>query len=235
MNSLSPREAARRLRRNARAATLATVAGGQPFATLVTPAPAPDGSLLLLLSGLSDHTAQLAQEPRCSLLMVAPAGADPNPQAHARLTLLGTAVPEPDPALRQRWIARHPYAAFYAGLGDFRVWRVHVHAGQYIGGFGSATRLVAADLTPDPAAVAMIAAAEAGIILHCNTDHAGAMDVLALQRGASGPGWRMSACDSDGCDLSDGTTVLRLDWPEPVTDPAGVRQNLMQMLRRTAL
>src|SRR4051812_11134738 len=41
---------ARRLLRAARAGTLATSAEGQPFASLVTPACAGDGSVLLLLS-----------------------------------------------------------------------------------------------------------------------------------------------------------------------------------------
>ena len=47
---------ARSLLREARAATLATAEDGQPYASLVTPAPAPDLSLLMLLSGLSAHT-----------------------------------------------------------------------------------------------------------------------------------------------------------------------------------
>lgn len=231
---LPPRDAARRLRRSAIGATLATVSAGQPFATLVTPAPAPDGSLLMLLSGLSEHTAHLAAEPRCSLLMLAaPDGPDPNPQAHARLTITGVAVPEPDPAMRQRWVDRHPYAAFYAGLGDFRVWRVIPQGGHYIGGFGSATRLTAADLTPDPSAVIAVAAAEAGLLAHCNTDHADALATLAQQAGAAAGPWRMTACDVDGCDLADSMTVIRIAWPQPVADANGVRTAMIAMLRRT--
>ena len=227
---MPPRDAARLLRRSAIVATLATVADGQPYATLVTPAPAPDGSLLILLSGLSDHTAHLVAEPRCSLLLVAP-DTDPNPAAHARLTLIGTAAPEPDPALKQRWIARHPYAAFYAGLGDFRLWRVRPHAGHYIGGFGSATRLTAADLTPDPSAVDAIAAAERSIIEHCNTDHADAMARLAGQP-APEP-WQMTACDVDGADLTAGDRVVRIAWPAPVASPADLRAALIKLLHRT--
>ena len=58
---------ARKLLRAARSGTLATaVDGGQPFASLVTPACAPDLSRLLLLSNLSEHTRHLCAEPRCS-------------------------------------------------------------------------------------------------------------------------------------------------------------------------
>ena len=227
---MPPREAARLLRRSAIAGALATVADGQPLSTLVTPAPAPDGSLLILLSGLSDHTAHLAAEPRCSLLLQAP-GLDPNPAAHARLTLIGTAALAPEPWLKLRWIARHPYAAFYAHLGDFRLWRMTLHAGQYIGGFGSATRLTTADLTHDPDAVAAIAAAESGIVAHCNTDHAYAMARLAGDPGSGE--WRMTACDVDGCDLSRGDIVRRIAWPAPVASAAQLRNAMLGLLHRT--
>ncbi|MBX6747108.1 MAG: pyridoxamine 5'-phosphate oxidase family protein, partial [Acetobacteraceae bacterium] len=74
----NPAFEARRLIRGARAATLATQAAGQPFASLVTPAAAPDLLPLLWLSTLSEHTRQLRAEPRCALLfMGAPEG--PNP------------------------------------------------------------------------------------------------------------------------------------------------------------
>src|ERR1019366_6219508 len=52
----APAWAAKRLLRAARAGTLASSAAGQPFASLVTPACAPDSSILLLLSELSEHT-----------------------------------------------------------------------------------------------------------------------------------------------------------------------------------
>ena len=64
--------------RGAAAATLATSAEGQPFASLVTPAPAPDLSPLLWLSTLSEHTRHLAADPRCALLFVSAADG-PNP------------------------------------------------------------------------------------------------------------------------------------------------------------
>jgi len=55
----SPAWAARKLLRAARSGTLATAIDGQPFASLVTPATAPDASVLLLLSDLSEHTRHL--------------------------------------------------------------------------------------------------------------------------------------------------------------------------------
>ena len=221
---------ARALLRAARAGTLATSGDGQPFASLVTPAAAPDGSVLLLLSGLSEHTRHLRDEPRCAV-MVAGSPTEANPQTAPRLTVTGLAAPEPDPALKARWVALHPYAAFYAGFGDFQLWRVVPKAGLYIGGFASATRLRQADLAWDPDAVAAVADAEPGVLSHCNDDHADALDRIAAAHGAEGPGWRMAACDVDGCDLARQDLVLRIPWSAPAADAGGIRTELVRLTK----
>ena len=216
---------ARCLLRAARAATLATAEDGQPYAALVTPAPAPDLTLLMLLSGLSAHTRHLAKDGRCALMVTGEAtGA--NPQTAPRLTVLGVATPEPDAALKARWMARHPYAGFYAELGDFRLLRLRSTGGQFIGGFASAHRLSAAELTPDPAAVAAVLAAEGSILEHVNADH-----TEALARIAGSPGWRMAAVDVDGCDLVREEAVLRVPWSAPIADAGGVRTELVRLAK----
>ncbi|WP_268921315.1 HugZ family pyridoxamine 5'-phosphate oxidase [Siccirubricoccus phaeus] len=225
-----PGFAARRVMRAAAAATLATQSAGQPFASLVTPALAPDLSPLLLLSSLSEHTRQLRAEPRCALLFAGPP-AGPNPQTAPRVTLTGLAAPVPEaelPGLRARFLARHPYAALYADFADFALWRVAPGGAMLVGGFARATRLKLAQLQPDPAAVAALAAAEAGILAHMNADHAEAVALICtrLLGGAEGP-WRMSALDVDGAEFVMAEQVLRLAFPAPVADAAGVRQALV--------
>lgn len=225
---------ARRLIRAAKAATLATAAEGQPFASLVTPATAPDLAPLLLLSSLSEHTRQLRAEPRCALLFSGvPEG--PNPQTAPRVTLTGLAeeVPAAEvPALKARWLARHPYAALYADFGDFALWRVRPGGALLVGGFARAVRLRLADLLPAPAAVAALAAAEPEILAHVNDAHADALALIArrLPGGTPGP-WRLAAVDCDGCDLARGEQVLRLSWPAPVADADGVRRALILAAR----
>ncbi|PWS38835.1 hypothetical protein DFH01_06185 [Falsiroseomonas bella] len=225
---------ARRLVRGAISATLATSAEGQPFASLVTPATAPDLAPLMLLSSLSEHTRHLRAEPRCALLFTGvPEG--PNPQTAPRVTISGLAEPVPEaevPALKARWLARHPYAALYADFGDFALWRVRPGGALLVGGFARATRLKLADLLPDPAAVAVVAAAEAEILDHVNADHADA--VAAIAEGLLGAGrgaWRLTAVDTDGCDLALEERVLRLAWAAPVSDAGGVRAQLIRAAR----
>ncbi len=215
--------------RAARQATLATAMEGQPFASLVTPATAPDGSVLLLLSDLSEHTRHLRADPRCAV-MAAGAPEGPNPQTAPRLTVTGAAVLEPDPALKRRWVASHPYAGFYAEFGDFHLWRVVLAGGSYIGGFARAYRL-GAELAPDPEAVARIAAAEPGILAHCNSDHAEAMGRIARNHGGGEGGWIMVAADVDGCTLAAGDAVLRVAWSAPAGSAAAIRDELVRLAR----
>jgi hypothetical protein len=217
---------ARRLLRAARVGTLATVSDGQPFASLVTPACAPDLSVLLLLSELSEHTRHLRTEPRCSV-MVSGAAEGLNPQTTPRVTITGNAERLADPALKSRYLAIHPYAALYADFTDFSLWRIRPSGGLYVGGFGRAARLRAADLAPDPAAVAAIEAASGGIMAHSNADHT---DALAAIAGSSGA-WRMVAVDVDGCDLAQGERVIRVHWAAPVASPDAVRGELIRLAR----
>jgi hypothetical protein len=215
---------ARKLLRAARSGTLATAAdGGQPFASLVTHACAPDLSVLLLLSNLSEHTRHLRAEPRCSLLVCGPAeGA--NPQTAPRVTVTGIAEVADDTALKARFLAVHPYASVYADFGDFHLWRIRPVAALFVGGFARAVRLRQAELVPDSAAVAAIVAAEPGIIGHCNNDHPDALASIA-----GGGAWRMVAADLDGCDLASGDIVRRVPWATPVADPGAIRRELVRL------
>jgi putative heme iron utilization protein len=225
---------ARRLVRAAASATLATSAEGMPFASLVTPATAGDLSPLMLLSSLSEHTRHLRAEPRCSLLFVGhPESA--NPQTAPRVTVTGLAeqVPAAEvPALKARWLARHPYAALYADFGDFALWRVKPGGALLVGGFARATRLKMADLLPDAAAVAALAEAEAEILAHVNADHPDALSAMAVGlHGAAEGAWRLVAVDTDGCDLALGEQVIRHSWAAPVPDADGVRAGLIRAAR----
>jgi putative heme iron utilization protein len=222
----SPAWEARKLLRAARAGTLASSASGQPFASLVTPASAADLSVLLLLSDLSEHTRHLRADARCSVLVAGEAeGA--NPQTAPRVTITGLAEPAADPALKARYLAVHPYAAMYAGFGDFAVWRIRPLGALFVGGFARAVRLRAAELAPDAGGVAAIEAAAGGIMAHCNADHPDALTVIVGQPGA----WRMVGVDVDGCDLAEGERVVRVHWSAPVADPDGVRRELILLAR----
>jgi putative heme iron utilization protein len=218
---------ARLLLRAARSASLATTLDGQPFATLVTPAMTGDLSALLLLSDLSEHTRHLRADPRCALL-VSGSPADANPQTAPRVSVTGLAGIIDDPAAKARYLAVHPYAAPYADFGDFNLWRVRLMGALYVGGFARAARLRAQDLTPDADAVMVLAAAQGGIIAHCNRDHP---DAMARVAGDSSRAWRLVGVDTDGCDLAAGEEVRRIAWSAPVASADEIRRELVRLAR----
>jgi putative heme iron utilization protein len=205
---------------------LATSAGGQPFASLVTPACMPDGSLLLLLSRLAEHTRHLMADPRCSV-MVCGAAMSENPQTMPRVTISGVAEVVEDKALKARFLAVHPYASLYSDFGDFATWRIAPAGGLLVGGFARAFRLKAVDLTPDAAAVTAVLAAEPGILAHCNRDHSSALGVIA----GSEANWQMVTADVDGFDLALGDSVVRFAWSSPVKDVGDIRRELVRMAK----
>jgi heme iron utilization protein len=114
---------------------------GHPLASRVGLATLGDGAPVMLLSGLAAHRAAIEADPRCSLLVGAVGKGDP--LAHPRVTLVCRAEPispgSPEAAeARARYLARHPKAAIYVDLPDFRFFRLAVERASFNGGFGRA-------------------------------------------------------------------------------------------------
>ncbi|HZD25789.1 MAG TPA: DUF2470 domain-containing protein [Alphaproteobacteria bacterium] len=224
---------ARRLLRGLGRAALATAMadGGWPYASLVMVAADYDGSPLLLLSDLAEHSRNIARDPRVSLLFDGTAGLA-EPLTGPRLSVLGEARPDDTPRRQARYLARHPDAEGYAGFGDFRLYRVAVTRAHLVAGFGRIDWIGASELLlPEPQALAA-ADWEAAVVAHMNADHADAVDLCARALlGGEGSGWRLTGCDVEGCDLRRGGAVLRLDFPAPAPDAAAVRTALVQLVR----
>ena len=229
------RQALRQVARACRKATLASLeSDGAPYASLVTVALDHDLAPILLLSGISEHTKNVTADRRVSLLFDGTDG-HPNPQTGPRVTLSGKAEPSSDERLKARFLALHPAAALYAGFGDFGIWRVTPERAHFVGGFGRAVWFPA-PFGLAPAAITAMAAAEAGVVAHMNSDHGAAVDLLAHACGGeSGSGWRMVAIDPDGCDLALGERFARVVFDVPLDGPAAARSILSDLVRRHQL
>jgi hypothetical protein len=124
-----------------RQAVLATISArhaGWPFASLAPYATTQAGEPQLLLSELAEHTRNLRQDPRASLLVQDSTARD-DPQAGARVTLLGTAEPVDEASraeAQRRYTTRHPQSAEYFKLADFHLWVLHVDEARFVNGFG---------------------------------------------------------------------------------------------------
>ncbi|WP_069707015.1 HugZ family protein [Burkholderia seminalis] len=108
---------------------------GFPYPTVVPFAPDASHRPVILVSGLAEHTRNLAADPRAGFLVVdAPDGDVLNAE---RATLLGRFVPlGDDPHVAARYQRYEPDAARYLALGDFAFWALEIERLRYIGGFG---------------------------------------------------------------------------------------------------
>ncbi len=222
------------------ASALARDGSGRPHASLVLSACDHDGSPLLLLSDLADHTKNLAAEPRAALLFDGTAGLA-DPLTGPRASLLGELRPVTDEAagarLTARYIARHPAAADYVGFADFRLYRMVVESAHLVAGFGRIHWLRGPEVLFDSTGFGALAEAEAEIVAHMNADHREALALIAARLlGLPMPdhpdGWVMTGIDPEGFDLRAGGRLARAGFAAPVHDAATARAALVAMTRK---
>ncbi len=213
--------------------TLALDPAGYPYGSFVTVA-FDRGNPVFLISGLAEHTKNLAQDPRASLLVAESVSADP--LANGRATLLGpcTRVAGDGGSARTSFLATHPNAAYYADFRDFAFWMLEVESVRYIGGYGRMSWIGTGEwqgAEPDP-----LGLSAAGIVAHMNADHAGAMVLYckAFSKATEITAATMTGIDRYGFEMSartkEGPRPVRLAFARPVVTPADARAALISML-----
>jgi hypothetical protein len=116
-------------------ASLSLTLPGYPFASALPFAVDQDQCPIFLISRLAEHTRNLLADERASLLIQA--GEHPEPEAAARLTLMGEARAfDISPELYQRFLRYQPGAERYRALGDFGFFRLVPRRIRLIAGFG---------------------------------------------------------------------------------------------------
>ena len=221
--------------RTARHGALATLepGTGAPLASRVGVSTDTDGAPVILISRLALHTKALLDDRRCSLLLGELGKGDP--LAHPRISLtchareLEPGSPDSSRA-GTRYLSHQPKARLYAGLGDFRFFRLEPQAASLNGGFGRAYALTAADVLTSYAANAEIAEAEPSAIAHMNDDHAAAVALYARHFASAPEGnWKLIGIDAEGIDLADGDDVRRVVFDLPLTSAGDMRETLVRL------
>lgn len=233
-----PAATCRNLIRRSATAVLATVErdpAGWPYASLVQVAAAHDGSPLLLLSNLADHTKNFTQDGRVSLLFDGTRGLE-NPLTGARVTLQGRiralGDSEPEACMKRRYLARHPEAVDYAAFADFKFYGVAAERLHLVAGFGRISWLPAADVLLDAAHTGTLAEEEEDILSHMNADHADAIDLYAQAVEPNAPaGWRMAGIDPEGADLRRNGFATRMTFENFITDGASARREFVRLVK----
>lgn len=206
-------------------ATLSKRLDGMPFASVCPFITDHQARPVFLISGLAEHTKNLAADPRASLIVHPCAD---NMHAAGRVTLTGHAenIGRPE-ALVERYSQLLPEAAGYFELGDFNLWRIEIKAIRFIVGFGKIEWVEPASYAPPGNAMEEW---EASILTHMNQDHAGTqIGYVERATGKRPDQARMIGIDTDGMDLLTPEDKVRIDFPHPVTDGESARKMLIEL------
>jgi heme oxygenase (biliverdin-IX-beta and delta-forming) len=228
-----PRRAAKQLLREGRSGALATLmpGSGDPYSSLVNVGTAADGAPLLLISRLAVHTKNILADRRVSLMLDERKEGDP--LEGARVMLMGSAVATDDPAVRRRYLARHPEAEMFAGFGDFGFYKIELSGVHLVAGFGRIVDLKPAQVLTDLGNASELVEAEPEILAHMNADHPDTCRLYATKLLAAADGdWRCAGCDPEGIELQRGQTALRLFFPQRIISPGALRQTLKELAEK---
>ena len=221
---------AKRLMRIARIGALATLEakGGAPLTTLIGVASDFDGAPLFLMSTLSRHTRNLANDPRVSLLLSGPRDRG-DPLNHPRVTLSGRVELCAAPRAKIRYLQRNPKAGLYADFRDFALYRLRIDDVHFNGGFGRAAPLTPAEVLSPREGEAALTHAEEQLIGEANALGEAKLARLAGHN-ALRPAWRAIGLDAEGLDLAAGARAARAQFAAPAHDPEGWRARLDERL-----
>jgi putative heme iron utilization protein len=207
--------------------TLSKKFDGHPFGSITPYMVDHDGSLLILISGLAEHTKNILSDSRVSL--ITHDQHDPHIQTQGRVTLVGNAsfVPDRDHC-GKRYLRYFPEAQTYFDMPDFNFFRIVPFALRYIGGFGD-IHWVKADNYRVPS-YALIAA---------ESEFLGEFDETLLHALAQSIGLfkakeiALIGVDCDGFDLRADNKIFRNDFADVVTDASQARVAILALANKT--
>lgn len=208
--------------------TLSKKFDGFPFGSITPYLVDHDGSLIILISGLAEHTRNILHDPRVSL--ITHNQRDAQIQTQGRVTVVGNAsVISNRDETGTRYLRYFPEAEGYLQMHDFAFFRIRPVAIRYIGGFGNIHWVNMAQYLLTPY---LLIEQEADVVAHMNTDHRDTLrhyckhfhqrEVLDVE---------MLGIDCDGFDMRADDEVLRIDFAAPVLDAQQARGALVEMAR----
>ena len=217
--------------------TLSRKQPGFPFGSVMPYASDEHGRPIFLISTMAMHTHNLQADPRASLLVTQP-DASGDSLGASRVTLIGNvmSIPELDVAVARRlYLARYDNSRYWVDFEDFSFYRMDVLDVYYVGGFGVMGWVSAPEYSsvqPDP-----LADSAAEIMQHMNTDHQGALVLLARAfAGMESQEAAMTSVDRLGFHVrlktKDGMRGTRIAFLREVSSPIESREVLREMMKR---
>lgn len=227
-------EEVRRMLRAHRYGALSTLSkkfDGFPFGSITPYLVDHDGSLLILISTLAEHTRNIEHDPRVSL--ITHDQRDPRIQTQGRVTVVGNAHLVPDKEqVGARYLRHFPEAHTYFAMHDFSFYRIQPIAIRHIAGFGRIHWVNMenyASPLPD-----QFARQEEHQLAAINAQHQYQLRQLLQQRhGIDTADVQAIGMDCDGLDVRSGEQVWRLDFPESVPNPSLLGPSLATLFAGT--
>ena len=224
LQSQSNARTARQMLRAHRYGALSTLSkkfDGHPFGSITPYMVDHDGSLLILISGLAEHTKNILSDSRVSL--ITHDQNDPHIQTQGRVTLVGNATLDPErESCGKRYLRYFPEAQTYFDMSDFNFFRIVPFAIRYIGGFGD-IHWVKADNYRLPSYP--LISEETALMSEFDTEQRNALARSIGSADAKEIG--LIGVDCDGFDLRSDGKICRSDFAEVVLDSAQARAAIL--------
>jgi heme iron utilization protein len=187
---------------------------GYPFGSVIPYIMDHHAHPVMLISSLAEHTKNMAEDSRVSLLVHA---GDADMQAAARVTLIGRARRVENPAsIESRYQRYFPASRGYRDELDFEYWRIMPVTLRVIAGFAKA-HWVSREAYAPP--LHQLSEAESGIIARMNTDHIDTLRLYCLLHQIPVAAHvEMIGVDCDGFDMRSDELILRFNFEGVVTD-----------------
>jgi putative heme iron utilization protein len=210
---------------------------GYPFGSVTTYMTDAQGHPIIYISHLAQHTRNIKQDPKISLLVSSDHEQDIN--AGARLTILGTAQlvdVQAEPELTEQFYLQFPESRAYQNTHDFNFYRIHTEHVRFIGGFGQIHWLKTEQfLLPEPTWLDRVQPA----IEHMNEDHADAMMVMLKHfKNIHTAQVQLTHLLPDGCRIKVNNKDNHfLPYQSPIVNAADIRGRLVELtqIARTGL
>lgn len=230
-----------------RFATLTTVTAaghvepGFPYGSLVAYSVLDDGSPLVCISEMAEHTRNARADSRAGMLLTGlPVDDASDPLDRPRASLVGHLRPYVPAAVeRQVHVEHHPGVLDYVEFPDFGWWRLEIVSARFVGGFGHMSWVTGVDVagaTSDP-----VLAGSQPAVEHMNIDHAEAcLDIARWLAGITeATAARVHSIDRRGLTLyadvpaPSALATARVAFPgAPLGSPDEVRPAVVQLARR---
>lgn len=216
-----------------------------PYVTFVMVAFDYDGSPLILLSDLSEHTKNLKKNNHVSILFYEeqrnldffPVFENKDksfeyedPMSRPRLTVTGVLNKSGEKIHKMRFINRHPVSKLYAGFSDMNIYKLDISDAHLTGGFAKVKWFNNKDLLYQN--ICGFSDDEMTVLDHMNKEHKQSVNLFAKnlsEKKSIDSDWNLIGIDPEGFDLRSSSEVKRYNFSPPLKKSSELRKSFIKL------